>query len=139
MKVTIKKESLDYLTVNEYEHAKKIVKDEREDEMPIKDYAEMAARAILNSGCYATKKNDGVREVFKAEASITRDGSTDWDRFGEGCGRLNVWIEAVAETFDGFLKYGFLLSDVWDLDGSEQMNERLAHNSYVRYFTEKES
>lgn len=136
MKVTIKKESLDILTVNEHEHAKQIVRDMREDEMPLNDYAEFAANAILGSGIYG--KNDVLREILKASACITRDSATDYNRFGEGCGFLNVWIEAVAETYDGFLKFGCLLSDIWNLDGSVETKNALVDHAYIRYYTEKE-
>jgi hypothetical protein len=131
MKVTIKKESLDILTVNEHEHAKQIVRDMRDDEMPLNDYAEYAAHAILGSGRYG--KNDVLRGILKASASITRDIMTDYDRFGEGCGYLNVWIEAIAETYDGFVKFGCLLSDIWNLDGSAEMKSALCNHAYIQY------
>lgn len=139
MKVTIKKESLDILTVNEHEHAKQIVRDMREDEMPLNDYAEFAANAILGSGKYGKSKEyrDVLREILKASACITRAGATDYNRFGEGCGFLNVWIEAVAETYDGFLKFGCLLSDIWNLDGSAETKNALVDHAYIRYYTEQ--
>lgn len=131
MKVIIKKESLDILTVNEHEHAKQIVRDMRDDEMPLNDYAEYAANAIIGSGRFG--KRDVLRGILKASASIARDSSTEYDRFGEGCGFLNVWIEAIAETYDGFIKFGCLLSDIWDLDGSAESKSALCNHAYVRY------
>ena len=137
MKVTIKKESLDILTVNEHERAKQIVRDMRDDEMSAKDYAGYAASAILCCGRYG--KYDFVREILKADASICRDSATDWDRFGEGCGYLNVWIDAIAETADGFLKFGCLLTDVWNLDSSDEMRNALADHAYIQYYTNAQS
>lgn len=134
MKVTIKKEMLDILTVNEYEHAKQIVKDMRDDETLARGYAELAANAILSSGLYG--KDDCLVRVLSADASICRDGATDWDRFGEGCGYLNVWIEAVAESYDSFLKFGCLLSDIWNLDGSAETKAALVDHAYIRHYTD---
>lgn len=136
MKVTITKESLGYLTVNDYAFAKKIVKDERDDEMSAKDYAELAAHAILSSGYYG--KNDSLVKILSADASICRDNATGYDRFGDGCGYLNVYVDATAETYDGFLKFGCLLSDIWDLDGSAETKTALVNHAYIRYYTEKE-
>lgn len=138
MKVTIKKDSFRYLTVNEYEHAKQIVRDMKDDGMTAREYAESAAAAILNSESYRAQA-DGCREILKADATICRDNATEWDRFGEGCGDLNVWVEAVAETFDGFLKFACLLSDIWNLDGSAEMANALARHAYIRYYTEKKN
>ena len=131
MKVSIKKESLDILTVNEYEHAKQIVRDMRDDEMPLNDYAEYAANAILHSGNIGN--HDCLQSILRASACITRDSATDYNRFGEGCGYLNVWIEAIAETYDGFLKFGCLLSDIWNLDGSAEMKDALCNHAYIQY------
>ena len=131
MKVTIKKEYLDILTVNEYEHAKQIIRDMKEDEMPLTDYAEMAANAIIGSGRYG--KHDVLREILKASASITRDIATECGRFGDECGYLNVWIEATAETYDGFVKFGCLLSDIWDLDGSMETKTALCNHAFIRF------
>ena len=134
MKVAITKDSLNYLTVNEHEHAKQMVRDFRADDMTAKDYADSAARAILRSekykGCY-----DCVREVLTASAEICRDNSTDYDRFGDGTGQLDIWIRATVETLDGFLKFGCLLSKVWDLCGDTDSANELARHAYIQYFT----
>jgi hypothetical protein len=137
MKVTINKEMLDILTVNEYEHAREMVKDMRDDETLARGYAEMAANAILSSGFYG--KYDSLVRILSADATICRDNETEWNRFGDGCGYLNVWISAIAETYDGFLKFGCLLSDIWDLDGSAETKTALVEHGYIRYYTEKET
>ena len=131
MKVTITKESLNYLTVSEYAKAKEIVRDMKEDEMPLTDYAEFAANAILGSKRYG--EHDVLRSILKASAHITRDQATDYNRFGEDCGYLNVWIESVAETYDGFIKFGCLLSDIWNLDGSMESKTALCDHAYIQY------
>ena len=131
MKVTITKESLNYLTVNEHEHAKQIVRDMKDDEFGASSYAEYAANAILGSGRYGD--HDVLRSILKASASITRDNATDYNRFGEDSGFLNVWVEAVAETYDGFVKFGCLLTDIWNLDGSLESKTTLCDHAYIQY------
>lgn len=134
MKVTITKDSLAYLTVNEYEHAKKIVRDMRDGGMAARDYAASAAAAILNSDAYKAF-GDGCKEVLAASAEICRDNATEYGRYGDGAGHLDVWIKATVETFDGFLKFGCLLSKVWDLCGNTETANELARHAYIKYYT----
>ena len=135
MKVTITKESGRWMTVDELPFAKKIVQDMKEDEWSAKEYAEMAADAILQ---YSKYDKLGIRkDVLTASAEICRDNGIEYEQFGEGCGRLGVWIEATVETYHGFLKFGCLLSDIWGLGTDEARWELLKH-SYVRSFTEQD-
>lgn len=133
MKVNITKESGRWMTVDELPYAKQIVQDMKDDAWSAKEYAEMAARAVLSAPRY---NNDGVREVLSASAEICRDNWIEYDQFGEGCGRLGVWIVATVETWDGFLKVGCLLSDIWAL-GTDEARETLIGHSYIRYYTEQ--
>ena len=138
MKVTITKESRDYLTVNEYEKAKELVKQMRGDSTSAAEAAEYAARAILNTKRYS-ERSDFVKKILEAHAEVCRDYSIPWDYHGDGFGYLNVWIKATAETVDGFLKFGCLLSDIYALDGDDARNNALADHAYIRYYTEKKN
>jgi hypothetical protein len=132
MKVTITKESGSWMTVDELPYAKQIVKDMKDDEMSAQEYAKMAADAIL----WGPECGDSVKRVIEADAEITRDNAIPYEQFGEGCGRLGVWSRFTAETFDGFLKVGCLLADVWML-GTEEARQSLKNHSWIRYYTEQ--
>lgn len=134
MKVTITKESGRWMTVNELPYAKQIVQDMKDDAWSAKDYAKMAADAVLSAPRY---NNDSVREVLSASAEITRDSGIAFEQFGEGCGLLGVWIKATVETWKGFLKISFLLSDAWML-GTDEARDALISHSWIRYYTEQE-
>lgn len=133
MKVNITKESGRWMTVDELPYAKQIVKDMKDDEMSAQEYAKMAADAIL----WGPECGDSVRRVIEADAEICRDNAIPYEQFGEGCGRLGVWLRFTAETFDGFLKVGCLLSDVWGL-GTDEARSDLMRHSYIRYYKEQE-
>lgn len=138
MKVTITNESKNYLTVNEYEKAKALVKQMKDDDQSAAEAAEYAARAILRSTRYS-QYADYFSGILAASAEICRDSSTPWDYHGDGFGFLNVWINATAETADGFLKFGCLLSDIYSLDGETETSDALVNHAYIRYFTEKKN
>lgn len=138
MKVVITEQSKYYLTVNEYEKAKELVKQLKGDGFTAAEVAEYGARAILDSAKYRDE-SDGVAKVLDASAEICRDSSTPWDYHGDGCGFLNVWINATVETWNGFIKFGCLYSDAVSVDGSDESKNAVANHSYVRYFKEKKS
>lgn len=133
MKVNITKESGRWMTVDELPYAKKIVQDMKDDAWSAKEYAEMAARAVLSAPRY---NDDSVRDVLSASAEICRDNYIPYEQFGEGCGRLGVWIVATVETWDGFLKIHCLLSDIWML-GTNEARDALINHSWIRYYTEQ--
>ena len=132
MKVNITKESRKWMTVEELPYAKQIVKDMKDDDFSVADYAKMAADAII----WGRYNHDYVNRIMEADAEICRDNGIAYEQFGEGCGRLGVWLRFTAETFDGFLKVGCLLSDVWAL-GTDEARETLIGHSYIRYYTEQ--
>lgn len=136
MKVAITKESRKWMTVEELDYAKKIVRDMKDDDGTAGWYADLAADAILNSGKYRDK-GDSVKRIIEADAEICRDNAIPYEQFGEGCGRLGVWLNFTAETYDGFLKVGCLLSDIWMLGDADARDTMVGH-SYIRYFTEQE-
>ena len=130
MKVNITKDSREWMTVNELDYAKQIVKDMKDDGFTATDWAKDAAEAILY------EKSDYVKRIIDADAEICRDNRIAFEQFGAGCGRLGVWLNFTAETWDGFLKVGCLLSDVWML-GTDEARRALVNHSWIRYYTEQ--
>ena len=135
MKVNITKDSRAWMTLDEYEQAKLIVKEMREDEYNARDYIEIAARCWLEH-TDMTDRKDYVKEVHKADAEICRNGRV-WGAYSDRTGCLDIWVTGVVETLDGFLKIGVCLSDVWGISPDE-FNRDFPTLCYARYYTEKQ-
>lgn len=121
MKVTLDKEYRQRYTLEDLDRAKAVIAYEKEnDGMTAKEWAEYA----INE---ATKNTaDTVMEILKVTASTARNGRI-WEAYGEGTGNFDVWIEATAETYEGFIKVGAYLSDIWK-SGAEDYRKHM----YIR-------
>ena len=61
-------------------------------------------------------KNRGYcEEVLKAEAHTAKNCRAH-DLYGEGTGNMDVYLDIIAETSDGFIRVGAYLSDIWGVD-----------------------
>lgn len=125
MKVTITKETRDILTMSEYDAARRIISDEKDDGMTPKEYAEMIGHAIA--------RNSYKLQVLAAGAEIAKNRDV-WDHYGEGTGRLDIWITFKIITSSEYLEGGAYLSDVWALDGSDEKKQALINRAYIRRF-----
>lgn len=127
MKVQFK-EAKKYITVAEMPTVRQIIEDLKNDETSVKEYAEMAVRAI-------TQNN--VVTVLDASAEIAKNDRV-WNRYTDDSGHLDVWITFTAMVgtigLDGFVMGGACLSDIWDLRGWDD-RETVSH-MYVRQFKE---
>ena len=124
MKVNLDKDYKTMYTVAEVTEAKKIINQMKEDESSAADMAEYAIREALKD------KNDYLREVLKATATITKNYRA-WNNYNENSGQLDVWVEATAETEKGFVKVGACLTDIWQTGATDYSNFM-----YVQYFKE---
>lgn len=124
MKVTLDKEYRQRYTLEDLDRAKAVIKYEKEyDGETPKGWAEYAVNeAIKNT-------DDSVIEILKATATTARNGRI-WEVYGEDTGNFDVWIEATAETYDGFIKVGAYLSDIWK-SGAEDYKKHM----YIRRAT----
>lgn len=138
MKVTLEKDYRKYYTLEDLDKAKRIIEyEKKEDEMPIKDWAEYAAREALKG------TGDYFAECLKAEAHTARNcrandsfWASDYDDNGvweDGSGDMDVWLEATVRTDKGFLVFGAYLSDIWQTGAVEYKQ-----HMYIRYFKEAE-
>lgn len=125
MKVTLDKEYRQRYTLEDLDRAKAVIAYEKEydDETP-KGWAEYAVREALKD------ENGSADEILKATARTARNGRI-WDLYGEGTGNFDVWIEATADTWDGFVKVGAYLSDIWK-SGTEDYRQHM----YIRRYKE---
>ena len=125
MKVTLEKDYKSIYTIEEYESAKRIIAWEKEnDEETVKGWAEYAVREALKDEIAS------LTEVIKAEARTAKN-SRIWDAYGEGTGRMDVWIEFVARTSEGYMDGGAYLSDIWQT-GADDYRPHM----YIRRFVE---
>ena len=121
MKVTLDKEYRQRYTLEDLDRAKAVIAYEKEnDVITAKEWAEYA----INEATENT--TDTVIEILKATATTARN-SRIWDGYGEGTGNFDVWIEATAETYEGFIKVGAYLSDIWK-SGAEDYKKHM----YIR-------
>lgn len=121
MKVTLEKNYRKYYTLEDLDHAKRVIAAEKEDESTVKEWAEMAIReAIKNDdGVY----EDYIVEIFKAEAHTAKNHRV-WNAYGycdpeeANTQDMDVYIEFAAETEKGYIKGGAYLTDIWQTGGT---------------------
>lgn len=122
MKLTLEKNYRKYYTLEDLDHAKRVIATEKEDDCPVKEYAEMAIRE-------AFKNDDGIAEdyiveIFKAEVHTAKNHRV-WNAYGycdpeeANTQDMDVWIEFAAELGHGYIKGGAYLSDIWQTGGTD--------------------
>lgn len=131
MKVTLEKDYRDMYTLSALESAKKVIKACKEDTNTPKVYAMMAADCILKMSV-----KDYPTEILKATATTCLNPRIR-DRYDEGSGRMDVWIDAIVKTAYGFIDLGVYLTDLWDLpasDADEEAARNLVNNGTYEYY-----
>ena len=109
-------------TLEDLDRAKRVIAIEREDsETPI-GYATYAVNEALRG------TSDCLDYVISATAETERNCRV-WDAYEEGSADMDVWIDALAKTWNGFIKVGAYLSDILKT-GSESYKDHL----YVKYY-----
>ena len=131
MKVSITNESKKVITMAEIGAARAIVRDMADDASTVKDVAASAVNCIMRA-VYGI--GAGCVDVLRCSAEIASNCRI-WDYFSDGSGYLDVWINGVAETSEGFCKFGAYLSDIWSIGGEN--NKEIAARMYYRLFSEK--
>lgn len=125
MKVTLAKDYRKLYTLDDLDIAKELISCAKEDASTAKEYAAFAVKEALRG------KDDFLEEVLKATAETCKNNNV-WDRYFEGSGNMDIYIEATAETSRGFIKVSAYLSDIWEIDGAADIQSRM----YIRYYTE---
>lgn len=123
MKIAITKEMKRVLTVAEMPEVRRVIEGMKED-TGIKDYAEMAARVASGSR---------VKSVMEASAGIAKNCRVR-DAYHPGSGDLDVWLEVIAYTEDGFVMVGAYLTDIWQITGDN--NDSIKRHMFIRLFRE---
>ena len=130
MKVQITADTKKNITVARLPAARAIVKSCAEDETGAKEYAASAINAALKA---TTGAVNGCVKVLEASACVARNCRA-WCNYDDNSEDLDVWIEATAETVEGFAKIGAYLTDIWQLSGDN--DAAVLAYMYVRRYVE---
>ena len=127
MKVRLEDNYKDIYTISDFERAKLIISIAKDDGASVKEYAlTMLSEALKD-------ENDSVKEILKAEATTCRNNRV-WNLYGDydsSTYNMDIWINAVAETYCGFIKVGACLSDIWQI-GADEVRQHM----FIRRFKE---
>ena len=129
MKVTLPKNYKQQFTIENLEQAKKVIALCKQDTTPIQDYAKNAINEIIAHGNTGASWLHAIYHV-SAEVVLNKRYTHCWDQFGDDTGYMDVELEIVAETADGFIKAWCSMIDIWQIDGETD----LADNWYYQYF-----
>lgn len=124
MKVTLPKNYKEQYTMYQVEQMKAVIAVEKGDEETAKGWATYAVNEAIKDDI------DSIVEIYKATAETCTNNKA-WNAYGEDTGMVDVWIEAVAETSNGFVKVGAYLSDIWQT-GAEDYRTRMYVEKYSR-------
>lgn len=122
MKVTLEKDYRKYYTLDDLDRAKMVIAYEKtEDYEKIEQWVEYAVNEA------GRDNSEWCEKVLDATARTARNDRV-WDAYGEGTGNMDVWIEFLARTSNGFIDGGAYLSDIWQTGAIPY-----AHHMYFRY------
>lgn len=118
MKVRMDRNYRKRYTLEQVDQAKAVIQYEKEnDDFTVAQWAEMAVHeALKGTSVNAQDWQEGW--ILRAEAATARNGRV-WNQYGEGTGDMDVWIDAVARTGEGFVEVGAYLSDIWQTGGTD--------------------
>lgn len=123
MKVKLEDRYREFYTLEDLDHARAVIASEKEDEETPAGWLAYAAREVAKDQLWF------VSRIIEASAHTARNRFA-WNAYGE-TGNMDIWIEGLAETDDGFLKVGAYLTDIWQT-GSVDYRDRLYSVRYVR-------
>ena len=107
----------DVYTISEVEQARRVIKAAKEDTATAKEYAARAIREVIRNTDYWDF------EILKAEATATKNNGIEYGGYCDGSGYFDVNLEITAELglFKGFLKVWANVSDIWQIDGEQNI------------------
>ena len=124
MKVKLEEGYKDKYTISDLERAKRVINYEKEDDETAKGWAEIAIREALKNS------DDFLARVLEASAETARNGRI-WNAYDDDSGNMDVWITAIAKTFDGFIEVSAYLSDIWET-GAKDYRDQMYIKRYLK-------
>lgn len=113
MKVTLEKDYRRFYTLEDMDHAKEVIKCEKDDESTVKSWAVYAANEALKHYT-GGKPYDYFDESGILQASArTAKNRRVWNLYGE-TGNMDVWIDFTAWSGTRFIVGGAYLSDIFN-------------------------
>lgn len=126
MKVKFDRNYKKDLTIYEVEQAKRIIEEEKDDAMTAKDMLEYAVNERLKKGI------DYCAKVITATATIRRNIRI-WNAYHDDSQELDIWIEGLAKTGDGYIEIGAYATDIWQTGAVDYRS-----HIYSKYYTHAE-
>ena len=130
MKVEFTDEMKRHICIADAPKVKRLIREMDGDE-EASYYAKSAANLVV-----IMKHSGGNAEIIQANAKISLNCRIK-DRYFEGSGNLDVWIEFTAQYWNAFCVGGAYLSDIWDISGDDEKNADIYRNMFVRWFKEE--
>ncbi len=125
MKVTLQKDYKRLYTVADLDHAHTIIKYMKDDDETAAGYAKYAISEALKG------TSDICLNILSATAETTKNCRA-WNIYGDDTGNMDVWIEAIAKTCDGFVEVGAYLTDIWQTGDDYCYKNKMYIQRYVR-------
>ena len=123
MKINFGKDYKRIFTLEDLDACKIVKAFAKEDETNIKEWAEYAVNEAVKGSDYCVK-------VLEASAEYARNRRA-FHAYGDGSGKMDVWISATAKTSRGFIEVGAYLSDIWQT-GATAYKEHMYIQEYIR-------
>lgn len=129
MKVTLPKDYRSLFTLEEMDIARKLIREMKDDELPAREYADIAVNYILSR--FLPSTGGYFDELLKSNFEITKNGY-GWEQYGKGYRNLDIWFSGVAKTSRGYLEFGVYMTDVWSIGGDYNCNSRVWAALYTK-------
>lgn len=126
MKVTLVENYKSIYSLDDVARAKTVIKYQKDDSSTVSDYARYAVNEALKG------TDDGLVRIIEATAETARN-SRVWNLYGDDTETMDVWVKAIAKTYDGFIEIGAYLSDIWNTGYDYSYKDRM----YIEYFTKR--
>lgn len=131
MKVKIESSYKNLYTIAEYNQAKRVIADLKEDALTVAQYARMACIEMARTNGYS------LFEVITADAQTALNSRT-YDRYFDGSGHIDVIISGLAK-FNApgrqiYAEFEAYLSEIWNIDGRTEVLENSIFTEYERRY-----
>lgn len=132
MKVEFTDEMKRHICIADAPKVKRLIREmDNEDTDTAADYALSAANLV------ARMRHSGMNpKIIRANAEISLNARIN-DRYFDGSGRLDIWINFVAQYYDSFCVGGAYLSDIWEICSNDATDAEIYKRMFVRWFKEE--
>lgn len=125
MKVTLENNYRSLYTIDDLDRAKRVIHCTKDDGQSANYWAEYAVNEALKG------TSDYLDKILEATATTAKN-SRAWNCYDDDSQRMDVWVEAIAKTWNGFIEIGAYLSDIWQ-SGAVSYKDHM----YIAYYTRK--